>query len=69
MEILIMRKKNASIEQICARMCKGYAFMSYPAGEDNSAEDRWDRVMKEITDDKKTLSKDEFNHKYSLYIY
>jgi len=64
-----MRKKNGSVQQICARMCKGYAFMSYPDGVDKSAEDRWERVMKEITEDKNTLSDDDFKHKSSSYIY
>ena len=63
-----MRKKNGSVQQICARMCKGYAFMSYPDGVDKSAEDRWERVMKEITTDKSTLSDDALNHKYTRYI-
>ena len=43
--------------------------MSYPDGVDKSAEDRWERVMKEITNDKNTLSDDDFKHKYSSYIY
>ena len=63
------RIKKINTHQITARACKGFAFMNYPKGQDQTAEDFWNRVEKEITEDRKNMSEEAFRLKYSNYIY
>ena len=65
-----MRKNNKiRIEQIVARLTKGYAFTSFPKGQDKTADDFYNRIDKEVENDFISLSESEFRSKYKNQIY
>lgn len=63
------RIKKINIEQIIARACKGFAFMQYPKDNDLTAEDFWNRVEKEVYEDRKSMLESDFRLKYDRYIW
>jgi len=64
-----MKNKKIRIEQIIARLTKGFAFMTFPKGSDKTADDFYNRVEKEVKDDFDSLSKTDFRNKYKNQIW